>query len=80
MTFWLHVFFSTNLFLAFLLYWPEKDVIEERNKVPRDLSDLAGEGNIENMLIVDKGLHELASLKVLILELSSSLNLHGYFS
>ncbi|XXG82284.1 hypothetical protein AAC387_Pa10g0265 [Persea americana] len=37
---------------------------EERIRVPRDLNDLAGEGNIENMLLVDKGLRELASLKV----------------
>ncbi|OVA04372.1 hypothetical protein BVC80_1395g89 [Macleaya cordata] len=37
---------------------------EERDKVPRDLNDLSGEGNIESMLLVEKGLRELASLKV----------------
>lgn len=31
----------------------------------RDLSDITGEGNIESMLSVEKGLRELASLKVL---------------
>lgn len=29
-----------------------------------DINDLAGEGNIENMLLVEKGMRELASLKV----------------
>ncbi|KAA8545022.1 hypothetical protein F0562_019761 [Nyssa sinensis] len=37
---------------------------EEREKVLRDLNDLSGEGNIESMLLVEKGLRELASLKV----------------
>ncbi|XP_058102979.1 coiled-coil domain-containing protein SCD2 [Magnolia sinica] len=37
---------------------------ESRNKLVRDLSDLTGEGNIESMLSVEKGLRELASLKV----------------
>ncbi|KAF6155592.1 hypothetical protein GIB67_007850 [Kingdonia uniflora] len=35
-----------------------------RSELARDLSDLTGEGNIENMLTVEKGLRELASLKV----------------
>ncbi|CAL9071400.1 coiled-coil domain-containing protein SCD2-like [Musa acuminata AAA Group] len=37
---------------------------ERRNKFVRDLSDITGEGNIESMLSVEKGLRELASLKV----------------
>ncbi|KAL5979384.1 hypothetical protein ACLOJK_019282 [Asimina triloba] len=37
---------------------------EKRNKLVRDLSDLTGEGNVESMLSVEKGLRELASLKV----------------
>ncbi|KAL5539181.1 hypothetical protein UlMin_042795 [Ulmus minor] len=36
----------------------------DRSKVVCDLSDLTGEGNIENMLSVEMGLRELASLKV----------------
>jgi len=37
---------------------------EDDQKLSFDLSDVAGEGNIENMLLVEKGLRELASLKV----------------
>ncbi|MED6223032.1 scaffold protein Scd2 [Stylosanthes scabra] len=37
---------------------------KNRSKPLRDLSDLAGEGNIESMLSVEMGLRELASLKV----------------
>uniref|UniRef100_A0A5B7B988 Coiled-coil domain-containing protein SCD2 n=1 Tax=Davidia involucrata TaxID=16924 RepID=A0A5B7B988_DAVIN len=37
---------------------------DEREKVLRDLNDLSGEGNVESMLLVEKGLRELASLKV----------------
>ncbi|KAL0905390.1 hypothetical protein M5K25_023806 [Dendrobium thyrsiflorum] len=36
----------------------------ERSKLVRELSDITGEGNIESMLSVEKGLRELASLKV----------------
>ncbi|PKA47601.1 hypothetical protein AXF42_Ash014797 [Apostasia shenzhenica] len=36
----------------------------ERGRLVRDLSDITGEGNIESMLSVEKGLRELASLKV----------------
>lgn len=36
------------------------------DEVPFDISDLAGEGNIENMLLVEKGMRELASLKVVV--------------
>ncbi|XP_008790705.2 coiled-coil domain-containing protein SCD2-like isoform X2 [Phoenix dactylifera] len=35
-----------------------------RNKLVGDLSDKTGEGNIESMLLVEKGLRELAFLKV----------------
>ncbi|KAH7686732.1 Tropomyosin domain-containing protein [Dioscorea alata] len=37
---------------------------ERRNKLVHDMSDITGEGNIESMLLVEKGLRELASLKV----------------
>ncbi|XP_010929655.1 coiled-coil domain-containing protein SCD2 isoform X2 [Elaeis guineensis] len=37
---------------------------ERRNKLVRDLSDITGEGNVESMLSVEKGLRELASLKI----------------
>ncbi|XP_057961035.1 coiled-coil domain-containing protein SCD2-like [Malania oleifera] len=38
--------------------------IEEREKVTQDFNELSGEGNIESMLLVEKGLRELISLKV----------------
>ncbi|XP_062084588.1 coiled-coil domain-containing protein SCD2-like [Humulus lupulus] len=41
-----------------------KEHNEERKSEPRDLSEFSGDGNIENLLIVEKGLRELASLKV----------------
>ncbi|XAR52524.1 hypothetical protein NMG60_11020651 [Bertholletia excelsa] len=37
---------------------------EEREKVLHDLNQLSGEGNVESMLFVEKGLRELSSLKV----------------
>ncbi|KAK4337756.1 hypothetical protein RND71_042243 [Anisodus tanguticus] len=37
---------------------------EERETVPPDLNELLGDGNVESMLLVDKGLRELTSLKV----------------
>ncbi|RYQ93136.1 hypothetical protein Ahy_B09g099410 [Arachis hypogaea] len=37
---------------------------DKRSKLVPDLNDLTGEGNIENMLSVEMGLKELASLKV----------------
>ncbi|XP_057870515.2 coiled-coil domain-containing protein SCD2 [Cryptomeria japonica] len=40
------------------------DEPEKKSKVVRDLNDLTGEGNVESMLAVEKGLCELASLKV----------------
>nr|DAD37923.1 TPA_asm: hypothetical protein HUJ06_008564 [Nelumbo nucifera] len=42
----------------------EKTDAEERDKIPHSLSDLSGDGNIESMLLVEKGMRELASLKV----------------
>ncbi|KAL6989582.1 hypothetical protein U1Q18_015335 [Sarracenia purpurea var. burkii] len=38
--------------------------IEERENVLQDLHQLSGEGNVESMLLVEKGLRELSSLKV----------------
>ncbi|KAB5556315.1 hypothetical protein DKX38_007224 [Salix brachista] len=40
------------------------DDAEERERVLQEGSDLSGDGNIESMLLVEKGLRELASLKV----------------
>ncbi|XP_059292457.1 coiled-coil domain-containing protein SCD2-like isoform X2 [Lycium ferocissimum] len=37
---------------------------DERETLPRDLNELLGDGNVESMLLVDKGLRELISLKV----------------
>lgn len=54
----------TSSHVGILCFFNLKGDAEERVRVPRDLNDLAGEGNIENMLLVDKGLRELASLKV----------------
>ncbi|KAJ8466208.1 hypothetical protein OPV22_028760 [Ensete ventricosum] len=42
----------------------DKSDLEEKEKVSWNASDLAGEGNIESMLLVEKGLRELSSLKV----------------
>ncbi|KAF9681658.1 hypothetical protein SADUNF_Sadunf05G0024900 [Salix dunnii] len=40
------------------------DDAEERERVLNEGSELSGDGNIESMLLVEKGLRELASLKV----------------
>lgn len=50
-----------HLTLSFVGY----DHTDRRNQLDRDISDITAEGNIENMLAVEKGLRELASLKVL---------------
>ncbi|GAV64208.1 hypothetical protein CFOL_v3_07726 [Cephalotus follicularis] len=42
----------------------ENNNAEEKEKAFKDLHELSGEGNFESMLLVEKGLHELASLKV----------------
>lgn len=45
---------------------------EDADKLVHDLTITAGEGNVETMLSVDKGLQELAFLKVLIFCLALS--------
>ncbi|KAL3591315.1 hypothetical protein D5086_009955 [Populus alba] len=40
------------------------DDAEERERVLKEGNELSGDGNIESMLLVEKGLRELASLKV----------------
>ncbi|XP_026415403.1 coiled-coil domain-containing protein SCD2-like isoform X3 [Papaver somniferum] len=50
-------------------YWKlcvqhDKTDAGERGKDPLDFNDFSGDGNIESMLSVEKGLRELASLKV----------------
>lgn len=40
----------------------------------RDLKELSGEGNIENMLFVEQGLRQLASLKVSFISFNSNSN------
>ncbi|KAL6142735.1 hypothetical protein ACLB2K_061012 [Fragaria x ananassa] len=42
----------------------EQNDVYEREYSPRDVNELSGEGNTENMLLVEQGLRELASLKV----------------
>ncbi|KAI5424212.1 hypothetical protein KIW84_030428 [Lathyrus oleraceus] len=43
----------------------ETDLDLEDTEDQRDLNELSGEGNIENMLFVEQGLRELASLKIM---------------
>ncbi|KAH7865110.1 hypothetical protein Vadar_002387 [Vaccinium darrowii] len=38
--------------------------VAERENVLQDLNQLSGEGNVESMLLVEKGLRKLSSLKV----------------
>ncbi|TQD91450.1 hypothetical protein C1H46_022955 [Malus baccata] len=45
--------------------------LDEREDSPRDLNELLGERNIESMLLVEKGLRELASLKYSLLAMTS---------
>ncbi|KAH8933544.1 hypothetical protein BDL97_18G035100 [Sphagnum fallax] len=40
----------------------------KKSKPTRDVNDITGDGNIESMLAVEKGLRELASLKILKME------------
>ncbi|KAF4385067.1 hypothetical protein G4B88_029109 [Cannabis sativa] len=42
----------------------EDNGVVERKSEPRELSEFNGDGNIENLLLVEKGLREMASLKV----------------
>lgn len=39
--------------------------VAERENFLQDLNQLSGDGNVESMLLVEKGLRELSSLKVL---------------
>lgn len=51
----------------FLHYKTDLDLEDTEDQ--RDLNELSGEGNIENMLFVEQGLRELTSLKVFIISL-----------
>ncbi len=51
-------------FYLFTLHGAANNDLSEREKVLRDMNELSGVGNIESMLLVEKGLRELASLKV----------------
>lgn len=55
--------FSLSLFLFPLIYSTDKSDQEDK-EVSWNASDLSGEGTIESMLLVEKGLRELTSLKV----------------
>ncbi|KAK9074959.1 hypothetical protein SSX86_003278 [Deinandra increscens subsp. villosa] len=37
---------------------------QERKKVPKDASEISGEGSVESMLLVDRGLREMTLLKI----------------
>ncbi|KAL4579615.1 hypothetical protein LXL04_015769 [Taraxacum kok-saghyz] len=37
---------------------------EERGKIPKDASEISGEGSVESMLLVERGLRELTILKI----------------
>ena len=65
--FGIHQLYSFILFIHLLA---AKSDAQEREKVLQDLNELSGEGNIESMLSVEKGLRELSSLKVSITYLS----------
>lgn len=52
---------QSSVILYFYLAYGDSDW---RNKLGGELSDITTEGSIENMLAVEKGLRELASLKV----------------
>lgn len=45
-------------------WWSDPSGVEEKESDPRDLNELSGDGSIENMLVVEKGMRELASLKI----------------
>nr|KAJ0207613.1 hypothetical protein LSAT_V11C500242430 [Lactuca sativa] len=42
----------------------EKSDEEEREKVPKDAREISGEGSVESMLLVERGLRELSLLKI----------------
>ena len=54
----------STILLLHILNSIDKSDLEEKEKVSWNASDLAGEGNIDSMLVVEKGLRELSSLKV----------------
>lgn len=54
--------------------------LEEREKVLQDFSALSGERNVESMLLVEKGLRELALLKVFVISLCLQLCLYHHYS
>ena len=61
----LFVRLTCYLLLSLKIYCKTGDAdLERRNNLDRDFADVTGEGNIESMLSVEKGLRELASLKV----------------
>lgn len=51
-----------NCLSTFVLHTIELDLEDTEDQ--RDLNELSGEGNVENMLFVEQGLRELVSLKV----------------
>lgn len=55
---------SSQYFSLTSILVEEQNDVYEREYSPRDVNELSGEGNIENMLLVEQGLRELASLKV----------------
>ncbi|KAL8166626.1 hypothetical protein V2J09_008125 [Rumex salicifolius] len=50
--------------------------LEEKDKTIRDVNQISGEHNVESMVLVEKGLRELASLKVVVIleHISNPLN------
>ena len=76
--FLLSFFFFFSLSFLCIVFFNLKGDPEERDKVLSDVNDLAGEGNIENMLLVEKGLRELALLKVNSMILTKVLFLPNY--
>lgn len=55
---------SNCVYFFCLLKWADNGNPGMKSAIARELSDVTGEGNIESMLSVEKGLEELASLKV----------------
>lgn len=54
----------THFFLVFIHLLSMNNDVAERENVLQDLNQLSGEGNVESMLLVEKGLRKLSSLKV----------------
>ncbi|KAF3619276.1 putative shaggy-related protein kinase eta-like [Capsicum annuum] len=51
---------------------------EDRDTLPHDLNELSGDDNVESMLLVDKALRELTSLKSEIETMGGSLGAESY--